>query len=1000
MRRHTFSPRLVTLEDRLTPAVELVSVTPDGTSSGDAASGDISAVQELPHISDDGRFVVFTSLASNLTATPTAKQPHIYWRDTLTGVTKLASRGTNPNNNGEAASISADGRFVTFEQAGTNLWDSSTDTITKIVAPVVTPGTRNGPSTVSPDGRYVAFRAEDAFVSVSRVYLFDRTTGNTIPISAPTDDLANPLRFSADSKTLVYDSVALANVLVPGVTDANEDVDAFAYDIATGKTTLLSVNAAGTGTAERGTRVDSINGDGTRVTLVSNAAELDPTAPRNPFRDNVFLRDRTAGTTKMISTTPDRTRTAGGRSVISRDGKFVLFESDGNLLDAGGGVFRYEVSSGKLELVDVRPDGTATPFGARNSLRGISADGRFITLQSEATDLVPGFTPATRPNASNINVFVRDMIADVTILVSHTPGKSTQAADDASFLPAISADGKVVVFNSTAINLTALADGNARARDLFRSVLSFPPTVTAGADVSVTAGTAIAPVAVTVADTETAAGSLAVTAKSSNATLLPAAGIVVGGSGANRTVTVSPAVGQTGTATVTVTVTDADGQTDTDTFTVTVTPPNAAPTISNVADRTTVEGRSTGSIAFTVGDAETAAGSLVVVGGSNDTVLVPVANIVLGGTGANRTVTVTPVNGQTGTATITLTVTDAGGKSATETFTLQVDEAPPTELVGFPQFAAGTDTGGNGSVVFYNPDKSIRATVQPFGAFTGGVRTAAADFNSDGIADIIAGTGPGRATRVVVMDGATQKQLFAVDPFEATFTGGVYVAAGDVNGDGVPDLAITPDEGGGPRVDMYGGNGFGKIVSFFGIDDTNFRGGARASVADMNGDGVGDLVVVAGFGGGPRVAAFDGTTLSKTPEKLFGDFFAFEQTLRNGIFVTAGDINGDGFADLIAGGGPGGGPRVLVFDGKNLLNNQYVNLANFFGGDPDSRGGIRLAVKDIDGDNRADLVVGSGSGAGSRVTAYLGKNIVAAGTPPSALDFDSFAGFSGGVFVG
>ncbi|MBX3401625.1 MAG: VCBS repeat-containing protein, partial [Gemmataceae bacterium] len=320
-------------------------------------------------------------------------------------------------------------------------------------------------------------------------------------------------------------------------------------------------------------------------------------------------------------------------------------------------------------------------------------------------------------------------------------------------------------------------------------------------------------------------------------------------------------------------------------------------------------------------------------------------------------------------------------------------------LVGFPQFASGSDIGGTG-VTLFNADGSPRFTLTPFPGFTGGIRTAAADFNADGIADIIAGTGPGRATRVVVLDGVSQKQLFAVDPFEASFTGGVYVAAGDVNGDGVPDLAITPDEGGGPRVDMYSGNGFAKIVSFFGIDDVNFRGGARASVADMTGDGVGDLIVVAGFGGGPRVAAFDGTTLSKTPEKIFGDFFAFEQTLRNGIFVTAGDLNGDGFADLIAGGGPGGGPRVLVFDGKSLLSNQYVNLANFFGGDPNSRGGIRLAVKDLDGDNRADLVVGSGSKAGSRVTAYLGKSIAPAGTPPAALDFDSFAGFTGGVFVG
>lgn len=319
--------------------------------------------------------------------------------------------------------------------------------------------------------------------------------------------------------------------------------------------------------------------------------------------------------------------------------------------------------------------------------------------------------------------------------------------------------------------------------------------------------------------------------------------------------------------------------------------------------------------------------------------------------------------------------------------------SPPPTPPGHDSFAVGV-----GSTLQYRgSDAGLNWSLTPFPNLSVEVRTATGDFNHDGVADVVAATGPGSASHVRIFDGRNQQELFAVDPFEAGFTGGVYVTAGDLNGDGVADLVVTPDQGGGPRVDVYSGNGFTKLLSMFGIDDTNFRGGARASTGDLNADGTTDLIVVAGFGGGPRVAAFDGRSLASTPQKLFGDFFAFEQTLRNGIFVTAGDVNGDGYADLIAGGGPGGGPRVLILDGKNLMSNTAVPLANFFAGDVNSRGGVRLSAKDLDGDGLADLVVGAGTS--SRVTAYRGSDF-ASGQPPMAFDFDAGVTSTDGVFVG
>jgi len=306
------------------------------------------------------------------------------------------------------------------------------------------------------------------------------------------------------------------------------------------------------------------------------------------------------------------------------------------------------------------------------------------------------------------------------------------------------------------------------------------------------------------------------------------------------------------------------------------------------------------------------------------------------------------------------------------------------------------------------------ATANPFGP-SQTPRSAVGDVNGDGVEDAILVTGPGLPIRVAVISGADNSTLLVApfDPFGGDFLGGGFVASANFDGVGSAEFVVTPDQGGGPRVTIFSlVNGTPVVRSnFFGIDDSNFRGGCRAALGDVNRDGTPDLAVSAGFLGGPRTALFDGKTMFTTPLRLVGDFFAFSGsdavTLRNGVFVAVGDVNGDGFAELIFGGGPGGAPRVFILDGalvaaNNVAGAQSNPVANFFvNGNSVDRGGVRLAVKDADGDAKADVVASSGEGSPARVRVYLGKNFTTNGEPATFQDLDPFGvALAGGVFVG
>lgn len=247
----------------------------------------------------------------------------------------------------------------------------------------------------------------------------------------------------------------------------------------------------------------------------------------------------------------------------------------------------------------------------------------------------------------------------------------------------------------TALITLTVNDGTTTAATSFNLTVTAsntPPTISNIADRSTSEDTATGPIAFTVGDGETAVGSLTLSGTSSNQSVVANGGIAFGGSGANRTVSVTPVANATGTATITVTVGDGT-LTATETFTLTVSPVNDAPTISTVANQTTSTGVAVGPLAITVGDVETMAAGLTLSASSSNTALVPVGNIVFGGTGTARTVTVTPTAGSTGTATITLVVND-GTTTATSDFTLTVSSTP-TAPFSFARSGSAFSNGGS-----------------------------------------------------------------------------------------------------------------------------------------------------------------------------------------------------------------------------------------------------------------------------------------------------------------
>jgi hypothetical protein len=358
------------------------------------------------------------------------------------------------------------------------------------------------------------------------------------------------------------------------------------------------------------------------------------------------------------------------------------------------------------------------------------------------------------------------------------------------------------------------------------------------------------------------------------------------------------------------------------------------------------------------------------------------------------TVTGTP-NGS-GDTPVPIHVTDADGNASDfgTDIDIQANSAGQPPQLSVSGSAAGTaDT-----ATLFNADGSTRFQVQPYGPdFTGGVRVAVGDVDGDGTPDLITAPGPGGGPDVRVFSGTDGRPLGDFMAFEPTFRGGMHVAAADMNGDGRAEIIASPDQTGGPRVRVLSGPDGGTVrADFFGIDSPDFRGGLQVAVGDVTGDGVPDLTVAAGSGGAPRVTVYDGAVVAASDGGApdggqVANFFAFEDTLRGGSSVAAGDLNGDGVADLAFGDGRGGGPRVRVIDGRGLLAAAgsfsaldqlppQTQLANFFTGDAAARDGVRVMMRGLPGGASETLATEAGGGA---VNLYEAKTLLADPSNPT-----------------
>ncbi|MBF0156389.1 MAG: putative Ig domain-containing protein [Magnetococcales bacterium] len=684
----------------------------------------------------DGRYVAFSGVAGDLVPGDTNGVSDVFLRDTLTGAITLISRsasGTLGNAHSYSPVLSSDGRYVAFTSDASNfapgdangvsdifLKDTLTGSLTLVSGSAS--GTVGDYQSIRPlistDGRYVSFASSASNLvsgdtnGVSDVFLKDTVTGSVVLVSSSASGIVGDAQsgvangqlirhaLSADGRYAAF--LSRASNLVPG--DTNGTADIFLKDTQTGAITLVSSTASGT-IGNSSSDVPVLSPDGRYVAFLSGASNFVP-GDTNETHD-IFLKDTLTGSLTLVSGTASGT-VGNGHSynspVVLDSGRYaVTWGYSSNLVpgDTNGvsDVFLKDTQTGSVTLVSSSASGTVGNTYSYNPV--LSTDGRYVAFVSWSNNLVPGVGAY-----GTEGVFLKDTLTgSVTIVSSSAP------TGDVSTIQ-LSSDARIVAFSA------------GKDVDGWISIVDTRPRLS---DQQITEGNTYSYTlpANTFSD-EDAGDSLSYSASGLPGWLTFNA--------ITRTFSGTPGNDAVGTtANVVITATDSAGASATATLAVTVRDANDAPVAAGIANQNTTEGAafSLQVPAFTDPDAwDTLTYSVTRADGSS----LPGW---LSFNAATRTFSGTPTSGDVGTLSLMVTATDTSNATATSLFSLIVDgtdRAPElarsitgqSATVGSPfsfQVPADTVVGGAGNALTYTATRADGSSLPAWLSFDPATRT-------------------------------------------------------------------------------------------------------------------------------------------------------------------------------------------------------------------------------------------------------------------------------------